>query len=222
MREEMNLSIAGGTRLRVLYRGLLVLATALLPAAAAMAVEAPSAAVERVREFVAGEFAGTEDLRASLALIVPATPRPRTASGEDPDALDGLVFSLVGDALVVVCRYEVGMAETDGAAVVVPVDFTVVATTQGQGVGGRRFVRAASVNERVRYRVLLRNGEWLVQDPPLPHVSAQALLQSYRKQVDYAKEKLLPLPQISRAQRETFAAMEREMNALQALAGETP
>ncbi|TDR39707.1 hypothetical protein DFR29_11597 [Tahibacter aquaticus] len=222
MREEMKPSIAGGTPFRGLCRGLLMLAAALLPAAGAMAAEAPSAAVERVREFVAGEFAGAEDLRASLALIVPATQRPRTASGEDPDALDGQVFSLVGDALVVVSRYELGVAESDGAVVVVPVDFSVVATTQGQGVGGRRFVRAASASERVRYRVLLRKGEWLVQDPPLPHVSAQALLQSYRKQVDYAKEKLLPLPQTSRAQRETFAAMEREMNALQVLAGETP
>ena len=48
------------------------------------------------------------------------------------------------------------------------------------------------------------------------------LLRSYQAQVDYAKEKLLPLPQTSSAQRAVFAAMEREMKALQALSGAVP
>ena len=68
----------------------------------------------------------------------------------------------------------------------------------------------------------MRDGEWLLQSPPVPQVSVAVLLRSYQAQVDYAREKLLPLPQTSSAQRAVFAAMEREMKALQALSGAAP
>ena len=121
----------------------LALAACCLPAVAAdggtgdAAATIPAAAVARVREFVAGEFDGTEDLRSRLVIIPPAKPRPRTASGEDPDALEGLVFSLTADPLMAVRSYALGEPVREGEAVIVPVQFAVVAITQGQGLPGR-------------------------------------------------------------------------------------
>lgn len=206
----------------------LVLAACCVPAVAAgggavaAAATIPAAAVARVREFVAGEFDGTEDLRSRLVLAPPAKPRPRTASGEDPDALEGLVFSLTADPLVAVRSYALDQPVREGEAVIVPVQFAVVAITQGQGLPGREFRPAPAPSEQRRYRVVLRDGEWLLQSPPVPQVSVAVLLRSYQAQVDYAREKLLPLPQTSSAQRAVFAAMEREMKALQALSGAAP
>lgn len=182
-------------------------------AAEAIADLVPAEAVAQARAFVDGEFNGETDLRLHAAIVDPL-PRTRTTSGEEPDLLEGRVFDLAADPLVAVRRHALGTPSRDGDAVVVPVDYDVVATTRGAGTPGRAFVPARSAHERVLLRLRLRDGRWLVEKPPLPHVSAEVLLDTLAARVDYAKRHVLASPRVSRAQQATFWSMDVQREAL--------
>lgn len=173
----------------------------------------PAAALEQARAFVDGEFNGELDLRLGHA-VIERKPAPPTASGEQPDMLDGRVFDLAADPLVAVSRYRIGETRRVGDAVEVAVDYVVVASTTGSGLPGRDFIRPASARERTTLRMIRRGQRWLVERPPLPHVSAQVLLETLTNQLAHARAHVLPLPQTSAAQRATFAALEAQLDQL--------
>lgn len=200
--------------MRVLPNPWLLAATLLMacPAHAANQ-QTPQDALAQATAFVAGEFHAQMDMRLTHA-VMPAFNTRKTATGEEPDLLQGHVYALESDPLIAVSHYEIGPPLRDGDSVIVPVDYSVVATTQGVGVLTRQFVKPASHHEQVRLRMVHVDGTWRVKHPPLPHVSARLLRDTLAKQITYAHDHILASPRASHAQRATYTAMQRQHDAL--------
>lgn len=206
---------AAGQRATAALCGVL-LASVLAPAGAAAVDAVPAEALEQARAFVDGEFRGVLDMRIDHA-VIERRPAPRTASGEQPGLLDGRVIDLAADPLVAVSDYRIGEARRLGDTIEVTVDYAVVAATAGRGLPGRRFIRATSAQERTALRMVQHGQRWQVERPPLPRVSSEVLLETLAGQLAHARTHVLPLPQTSRAQRATFAALEAQLGQLRGL-----
>lgn len=215
-RKHSGLGLAAAVPCGLLLATVLASASAARPAVPA-GEAASAAALEQALAFVDGEFGGAVDLRLDHA-VVDNGPTPTTASGEQPGLLDGRVFDLAADPLVAVSGYRIGEARRVGDAIEVTVDYAVVATTAGSGLPGRRFLRAASAQERTTLRMVRREQRWLVEQPALPHVSVRVLLETLAGQLTHAQAHVLPLPQTSAAQRATFAALEMQLGQLRGIA----
>lgn len=127
------------------------------------------------------DFGGNPDIRMDIAIYTPS--RQKEESKKDFELL-GKVIAFEADPIFVVNSFEITNILVEENTAVVTIVFDRIAKSIDSGLPGRKIIADDLKQDVVKLQLIRDRGKWWILDPPIPRVSARALIQFYKDRID--------------------------------------
>jgi len=155
--------------------------------------------------FLSRQFGGDLGVWEEDQKFVEFSPkRKKIETKRDPE-FGGTVISVTGDSLIIVNSYLIQEVKKLKNKYEIKVRISQVAVTSGEGDLNRVIIKNQKFDKEVIYYVIHKLNGWRVVDPPLPIISIDSLISSYKSYIVEYK-KFIDKPQTSEPQKQQYKA----------------
>ena len=177
-----------------------------------------SGAREAIENFCRAEFEGDTSIRIEVVKYSQARRKLERKRGHDND---GLAISYTNDALYVVSAYKVSDVTLMNNRAIASVEFTQLASPEGDGYETRAFINNFKTHDSVQYHLLFVNNKWWICDPPPPRVSRDAIVKGYKHTLKFISADWFDLPDVTDYQKRITRKQMDELKFLENLSSPT-